>query len=48
MEWQTEIELKLLLCSSPPEQISANYLHVKGIFDLWAILVLGEDLGRSV
>lgn len=47
MEWQTEIELKLL-CSLPPEQMSANYLHVKGIFDLWAILVLGEDFGRSV
>lgn len=29
-----EIELKLL-CSSPPEHMSANYLHVKGIFDLW-------------
>lgn len=34
IEWQTEIELKLLR-SSPPEQISANYLHVKGILDLW-------------
>ena len=36
IESQTEIELKLL-CSSPPEQISADYLHVKGIFDLWGI-----------
>lgn len=34
IEWQTEIELKLLW-SSPPEHMSANYLHVKGIFDLW-------------
>lgn len=34
IEWQIEIELKLL-CSLPPEHMSANYLHVKGIFDLW-------------